>query len=297
VFGEWRNGETWPVGLIEVAANTFAYVQAPGSAGISNAGVVLGPDRAVVVDALTTNPMALAFLGKLRSVTALPISHLLLTHHHVDHFLGIQNFLPTQVVSHEQCRDKIARRGEATLANYRQARPHFVEGLRDTRICVPDQTFDQRLTLYLGDREVQFFHWGYAHTRGDAMIYLPREKVLYAGDIAFHRVTPLAHEGHIGNWLQVVDRVLALDVETIVPGHGPVGGKSELELMRGYLQRVYTATRECFDAGLPEEEAAASIDVGPYRDWVDAERLGPNVKRAYGEFRGDLAAPSAAADC
>ena len=57
--GEWRNGETWPVGLFEVAANTFAYVQAPGSAGISNAGVVLGPDRAVVVDALTTNPMAL----------------------------------------------------------------------------------------------------------------------------------------------------------------------------------------------------------------------------------------------
>ena len=129
------------------------------------------------------------------------------------------------------------------------------------------------------------------------MVYLPREKVLYAGDIAFHRVTPLAHEGHIGNWLQVVDRVLALDVETIVPGHGPVGGKSELELMRGYLQLVYTAARECFDAGLAAEEAAASIDVGPYRDWVDGDRLVPNVKRAYGEFRGDLAAPPTAAGC
>src|SRR5262249_30228285 len=87
VSGEWCDGATWPVGLSEVAANTVAYVQAPGSAGISNAGVVLGPDRAVVVDALTTNPMALTFLGKLRRVTPLPISHLLLTHHHVDHFL------------------------------------------------------------------------------------------------------------------------------------------------------------------------------------------------------------------
>jgi cyclase len=91
--------------------------------------------------------------------------------------------------------------------------------------------------------------------------------------------------------------VLALDVDTIVPGHGPVGGKEELALMRGYLHLVYTAARQCFNAGLPEDEAVASIDVGAYRDWVDADRLVPNVTRAYGEFRGDLATAPAAVDC
>lgn len=281
-------GMAWPVGLMELAPGTYAYVQAVGSAGISNAGLILGPDRAVVVDALTTTPMATAFLGSIRSVTGLPISHLLLTHHHADHFLGIQNFLPTHVVSHALCREEMLQLEPGAVEHYAALRPQFAEELHGVRVCLPDETFEHKMTLYLGEREVQFFHLGTGHTRGDGLVYLAVEKVLFAGDVAFHKVTPNASLGHIGKWIKVVDTILEMDVETIVPGHGPVGGKAELAEMRAYLQLVHDGARRCFDQGMSESEATAAIDIGAYQSWSNPERLTVNVERAYSEFRGEL---------
>jgi len=119
-------------------------------------------------------------------------------------------------------------------------------------------------------------------------VLLPEERLLFAGDVAFHYVTPLAFEGHIGRWLEVCDRVDGLDVETIVPGHGPVGGKADLREMRGYLHYIRQQARAVFDAGRSEKEAAAAIDLGDYASWAEPERLPLNVGRLYQEFRGEI---------
>jgi cyclase len=279
---------TWPTGLIEVGAGVFAYVQAGGEAGISNAGLILGPDQAVVVDALATTPMATAFLGHIRRVTSLPITHVILTHNHVDHFLGIQNFLPAQVISHASCREEMANGGPDAAERWSKRRPQFAEGLTGVRVCLPNVAFHDRMSLYLGNREIQLIHLGMGHTRGDTLVFLPEEKILFAGDIAFHKVTPQGFQGDIGKWISVVDQVLKMDVEIVVPGHGPSGTKADLAEMRDYLQLVYKGARRCFDLGLTEARAIESIDLGKYRAWTEAERIKDNVERAYREFKGEL---------
>ena len=279
--------KSWPTGLIEVAPSTYAYIQAIGSAGISNAGLVVGSDQGFVIDVLITITRTLEFLDSIRRVTQLPISHILLTHSHTDHFLGLQVLMPTKVVSHAFCREWMRINGVAAAKHWVEFRPEFTEGLLGFRLCLPDETFEDRITFYSGDKEIQFFNWGNVHTRGDGLVYLPKERVLFAGDIAFFQVTPLAWQGHIGNWIKALNRILDMEIETIVPGHGPVGGKAELAEMRDYLQLVYDGAKESFNRGLSESEAAKAIKLGKYSTWANPERIEKNVIRSYQELRGE----------
>jgi len=153
-------------------------------------------------------------------------------------------------------------------------------------------TFQDRMVLHDGDREIQLWHPGFAaHTIGDAVAYLPAERILFAGDIAFHYVTPLAFQGHIGNWIKAADRLLRYEADVIVPGHGPIGTKKDLKHMRAYLAIVRREAKQRFDAGMPAEAAAGDIKLGVYASWSDAERILPNVMRCYQEFRDELDQP------
>src|SRR5439155_1535302 len=142
-------------------------------------------------------------------------------------------------------------------------------------------TFEDRMVLYDGEREIQLWHPGFAaHTVGDATAYLPKERILFAGDIAFLYVTPLAFQGHVGNWIKAADRLLRFDADVIVPGHGPVGTRKDLKNMRDYLALVRREARQRFDAGMPAEAAAADIKLGvhapdPRRDLVDGVLVEP----------------------
>jgi glyoxylase-like metal-dependent hydrolase (beta-lactamase superfamily II) len=117
---------------------------------------------------------------------------------------------------------------------------------------------------------------------------LPAERVVFAGDIVFDQVTPLAIEGHVGNWVDVCSAVDALEVDTVVPGHGPVGDKTGVRDLRGYLRSVHEQARVAFDAGKTAEEAAAATDLGAYASWAEPERIGFNTGRCYQEFRGEI---------
>jgi cyclase len=287
---KFTHPDAWQTGLIEVAAGAYAYIQAGGGAGISNAGFVLGPDHGVVIDTLATTPMARNFLGAIRSLTDRPIRDVLLTHHHVDHILGVQNFLPARVICHQRGREEILSNGMDLPVRWAKARPQHAAGLLGVRVCVPDCTFSDKLTLHVGDREAVFFLPGKtAHAVSDAMLYLPDAKVLYAGDIVFHGVVPAGFQGHIGNWIDVLRSVLEMDLDIIVPGHGPVCTKKEVAETLECLSLIYEGARRAFTAGQSPEEAIARLKLGPFAGWCDAEeRTRQNVNRAYQEFRGEL---------
>jgi glyoxylase-like metal-dependent hydrolase (beta-lactamase superfamily II) len=160
------------------------------------------------------------------------------------------------------------------------------------RLQLPTVTFDDRLVLHDGDRELHLWHPGHpAHTAGDATVFLPRERVLFTGDLAFHYVTPLAFQGHVGRWIEAADRVLEFEADVIVPGHGPIGTKADVRLMREYLALVRREARRRFDAGMPAEDAARDIKLGVYASWREPERILPNVMRCYQEFRDELPRP------
>jgi glyoxylase-like metal-dependent hydrolase (beta-lactamase superfamily II) len=281
----------WPTAATELAPGIFSYVQATGGFCIANAGIIDDPRGATVIDALFTPAMTRALLDQAESLATSPVARLINTHHHVDHTLGNARFpAATEILAHARARSEMERVGIGVLAIIKRIAPHFESDLEGATERLPDATFDgDALELEIGGRRVRLLHFGTGHTRGDVVVHLPEERVLFAGDVAFFNVTPLAFEGHIGNWMAICDRVLSMDdVDVIVPGHGPVGDKGHLREMRGYLQIVYDGARRALEAGASEDDARASIDLGPYAAWNEPERLSFNVARVYAEFRGEL---------
>jgi cyclase len=271
--------------MIEVGPKIFAYVQETGETGISNSGLIVGDSGAVAVDALMVPSMTRRFLAAIGKTTRKPVEQLINTHHHLDHTGGNRLFRGAAIIATEKCREALAP-GFPPLPLLQRFMPRFAREFPRLRVALPTMTFGDRMVLRDTGREIHLWHPGAAaHTDGDAVVFLPKERVLFAGDLAFHYVTPLAFQGHIGNWIKAADQLLAYDAEVIVPGHGPVGSKADLAHMRDYLALVRREAKKRYDAGMPEEAAARDIKLGAFASWREAERILPNVMRAYQEFR------------
>ena len=280
----------WRTGIEQVAPKVYAYIQAYGELGVSNAGLLLDREGVMAIDALMVPSMTSRFLGAIKKVTRRPVSRLVNTHHHVDHSGGNFLFRDALVISHTFCRDEQVREG-IPVKQLQQRIPRFAKEFSKLKPKVPSMTFEDRLVFHQSGRDVELRHLGPAHTFGDAFVYLPKDKVLFAGDLAFYYVTPLAFQGHIGNWIKVADRILKMDVDLIVPGHGPLGGKKELREMRSYLMLVRREAKKRFQLGMSPEEAARDVKLGIYARWREPERILPNIMRLYQEFQNELDRP------
>lgn len=283
---------SWKTELRELAPGVFAYIQAGGpgipSLSVSNAGLVVAEDRMMAVDSLGAPLHAKAFIAAARkAVPGKPFDRLVLTHHHLDHIVGNPYFLPAEIVGHEYCRQAIL---ETKLPGpVWEKREGWAEGGEERKLIPPGTTFNDQITYYYGGKKVDLIFSGPAHTWGDVLIYLPDRKILFAGDIAFHYVAPFTHNGHVTKWLAAIDRIMAMDVETIVPGHGPIGGKKELADMGRYLAVFKQEARKRFDAGMSAGRAAADITLGRFDNWIGAaDRLVMNTVRLYREFDGTI---------
>ena len=280
----------WPSGLIELGEDIYAYVQPKGIAGYSNAGLIVGPEYCVVVDTLGTNSMQEGFVAAIKRVTDKPVGLVLITHHHVDHILGTHRFMPARIVCHRACRAQILAGGQSIPYHWGVKRPHFAADLDNIPVIVPDITFEDRISVHLGDRELVFYHPGPAHTYGDAAALLGKEKILFTGDLFFNRVCPAAHQGTLDGWAGAVREMLELDVDTIVPGHGPLAGKAELREMLRYLELIRIGARAGFERGWSAKRTADEMELGEFRRWGDTnERLVEDVERAFLNYRAATA--------
>jgi glyoxylase-like metal-dependent hydrolase (beta-lactamase superfamily II) len=287
---EHKVRKDWPTGLIELAAGVHAYVQATGESGVSNAGLLVGDRTAALIDTLMVPSLNRPFLEAVKRMTPLPVTKIVHTHHHIDHIGGDSNFPQAEIFVHGAVRERVVKSGllKPVFAKFM---PRFAGEFDQVVIQPPTVAFESDLTFYLGSREVKLMALGPAHTPGDAAVYLPAEKILFAGDIAFFYVTPLAHEGTINGWLAACDRVLAMDVETIVPGHGPIGTKEDLKLVREYLLRIREEGGKALGAGLGPLEAGKRVDLGPFKEWREWPRALVNVYRWDLERQNKLDAP------
>jgi len=267
-------------------------VQATGAFCVANAGIIAGgATGTTVVDALFTPSMTRTLIDEVKRVSMSRIARLVSTHHHVDHTLGNALFpRDTEILAHARAKAEMERVGLGVLRIIERMAPRFQGQLEGIEERLPDATFDgEALEIEAGGRRARLLHFGTAHTRGDVMVHLPEEKILFLGDVGFFNVTPMAFEGHMGNWIRTCDRVLEeIDAEVLVPGHGPLGTKDDLRSFREYLRLVYDESRRAFDAGATEREATASIELGAYAEWGEPERLSINVARCFQEFRGEV---------
>ena len=152
---------------------------------------------------------------------------------------------------------------------------------------LPTTLFDERHVLDLDGTEVQVIFVGPCHQAGDTIVHVPGEGVLFAGDVLFRLCTPMGWVGSFARWIEILDLIISLDPEAIVPGHGPVCGIEGAMEMKAYLEYLRSESRRCYEQGLSSLEASKRIDLGPYGAWRAPARLYLNVERAYREFRNE----------
>ena len=276
----------WETELVEVADGVFAYVQATGGLCISNAGFIVGDDDVLIVDTLFTRSMNREFQAHIRRVTSKPVRHLINTHHHVDHTLGNALFPESCIIAHHMAPAEMERVEVPGILP--RVVPHFAADIEGVPVRLPDITFEGSLEFNLGERRVQLFSLTPGHSFSDVVVYLPQERVLFAGDIAFFRVTPVTFDGYVSGWIRSIDRLARMDVDVVVPGHGPVGDLKDLQLVRGYLTLLRRQARRAYARGLTAEEAVQGLRLGEYAAWTEPERAIFTVKRLYREFSGEI---------
>jgi len=154
-------------------------------------------------------------------------------------------------------------------------------------LVLPTTLFDERYELDLDGTQVDLIYVGPCHQVGDTIVHLPKERVVFAGDVIFRLCTPMGWTGFYANWFKCLDLIGELDPEVIVPGHGPVCGTEGVTELKAYLEYVREESKKCLDEGLTSLDAAKRIEFGPYGEWKSPARLYMNVERAYRELRGD----------
>ncbi len=277
-----------------LADGVHGYVQPDGSWYINNCGFVDAGDHTVLIDTCATEKRTLALLETVAATTAKPVTTLINTHHHGDHTNGNYLVAGATVVGHRKTRELMVAEGIQTYEGI------FVGsdwGTLEAR--PPEVVFDDRLTVYAGDVEIQLIHPGHAaHTTNDVLVWLPEQRVLYSGDLVFNGGSPFALMGSVAGWRRALDVIRALEPAVILPGHGGPCGLETVEVVDRYLAFVQETASRGKAAGMSPLELAKSTDLGEFAALSEQERLAGNLHRAYAELDGlewgaslDLVAP------
>jgi glyoxylase-like metal-dependent hydrolase (beta-lactamase superfamily II) len=284
----------------EVGPGCLAWLRLPGSWGQTNIGLVAGDGASLLVDTPWDRPLARAVLDAFAAQP--PVATVFNTHSDGDHWWG-NAVVPAgaEVVTSEAC--LAAMREEATpqtLARQRRlsstlgrlpgrlgAGGRYVAdflapyAFEETELRFPDRTFTGRREETVGGRDVVFIDHGAAHTSSDSVVFVPDARVVFAGDLAFAHVTPVMWHGPVAGWLGALDAMLALEADTFVPGHGPVGTRADLSALHAYWALLDHEVAQDRAAGRGPLEASRRIAAlgafAPFRAWQNPERLFINV--------------------
>lgn len=315
--------------LHELGNGIFAYTQLPGSWGWSNSGLITDGGESLLVDTLFDERLTAEMLEAMRRATsaAQNIGTVVNTHGNGDHCYGNSLLAESEIIGTIGCVEdlreapasrnlllmraaKVARtlgRGARALGRVLDvvgvhrlsilieagelALPLFEDFDFTCDTVLPNRTFQDQLEILVGDKKVVLIELGPAHTRGDAVVWVPSDKTLFTGDILFKDAHPIVWQGPVSNWINGLYRLLEMDIETIVPGHGPLSDKSALREILHYLEVLSGEARKRYDAGMPPDEAAFDIQLAEFDRWLDPERVYVNVHTLYRDFSGNAAPP------
>jgi cyclase len=297
---------TYELGLHEVADRCHAYLQPDGGWGWSNAGLVVGDGASLLVDTLFDLPLTARMLESMAAVTVTaPISTLVNTHANGDHCYGNQLVDHAEIIASAATAHEMTEVPPSMLAALNAAPGDVGDLFRSffgafqfdgIEVRLPTRTFERRLDVEVGGRDVHLIEVGPAHTRGDTLAYVPDAATVFTGDILFIGGTPIVWAGPLSNWVAACDLMLGMDIETVVPGHGPVTDKRGVAEVRDYLDFVDREATERQQAGVDAWDAARQIaaEIGARPDFSrlgEFGRITVNVETVYRTLDPQHASP------
>ena len=288
----------YSLGLHEIGNDCYAYLQPDGGWGYSNAGLVVGNGQSLLVDTLFDLKLTASMLESMKAVTAsAPIGTVVNTHANGDHCYGNQLVKDANIVASAATAHEMTEVPPAMLAALNKAPGEVGDLFRSffgdfdfdgIDLALPTQTFTGQLTVKVGERDIELIEVGPAHTAGDTIAYVPSASTVYTGDILFIGGAPIVWAGPLENWIAACDLINSLDVDVVVPGHGPLTDKDGVSRVREYLSFVLTEASARQEQGMDAFDAAREICADILGDpnksfatWKEFGRISVNVDTVY----------------
>jgi cyclase len=276
------------------------YATASGTMTVgSNSPIIVTDTEAIIIDSEITPAAARALVADIKAITDKPVRYVIDSHYHYDHAHGNQIFAPdVQVIGHENTRRRMLtnvleqytyltsvepvparvaalkqRISQETDSQQKAALERqvanslsYLEQVKETKVTPPNVTLDRKMTLFRGGREIQLLYIGRGHTDTDVIVYLPKERIVCTGDL-MESVISYMGDSYPEEWIATLERLKALDFDTVMPGHGVVfTGKAKIDAFQRYLRDVIKQTADLKKAGLSANDAAQKIDVTAHKN-------------------------------
>lgn len=291
-FASQADLEEKQVTFDELGDGLYAYT----AEGDPNTGVIIGDDGVMVIDTQATPVMAEQVIARIREVTDKPVKYVVLSHYHAVRVLGASAYGADQIIASRDTFDLIVERGQQDYESEVARFPRLFQSVETVPgLTWPTMVFERSLTLFMGQREVRILQLGRGHTKGDTVVWLPKEKVLFSGDLVEYGATPYTGDAYLQDWPQTLANLRALKPEKLVPGRGaalktPEEVEAGIAGTQAFLMQMYQSVAQGVEAGkeLKDIYRETFERLEPaFGDWVIFEHCMPfDVTRAYDEASG-----------
>ena len=268
--------------IVEVANGIYARLHE----GLTNAGIFVGDDGVLIVDSLRVPSFARDLIRDVKLITDKPVNYVIDTHAHWDHSWGNEEFPNATIIGHENCYSEMVdvEYNEQWRSKIISSGDPWAEEARIVNVTPPDLTFETKMSLHFGGRELEILYFGRAHTSGDIYIHIPSEKLLFTGDVIQEKRVPYLGDSYPADWPETDDRISSLPIDNFVSGHGPIGNHGDLMEAREFIHVLVAGTNQAIHDGKSAQDASSEVITAMndrFGDWIGFDTMDEKFPDVY----------------
>jgi glyoxylase-like metal-dependent hydrolase (beta-lactamase superfamily II) len=254
---------------------------------IPNIAIIVGRDGVLVVDTGMGPRNAETVLDEVKKITSKPVAYLTITHFHPEHGMGAQAFPASTIVIYPTAQKiELLEKGAAMINQFSGVSTGIADLLKPVKIRMPNVTFSEEAEIDLGDFPVRLLHWGSSHTRGDEFVFLPKQSIVFGGDVVVNRFFPIMADSDSSgtNWIEILGRLEKLHPAIVVPGHGEIGDVGLITAMRDYLVFVRDRVQQMKSQGSSVADVENKLEPevrAKYKDWDNPDWIKNAIDNFY----------------
>ncbi|SVB55238.1 uncharacterized protein METZ01_LOCUS208092 [marine metagenome] len=268
---------------VKVLENVYTIINGEGMN--SNTTFIITTDGVIVIDTRPTPTEARKVIEEIRKLTDLPIVYTINTHYHGDHTFGNQVFKNSKtIIAHKNVRDTLTKSGQDHLSLFKT---FGLPGMDEVEITPPNIVYEKSMEVWLGEYRLQLLYHGKGHTNGDTIIYIDQLRTVITGDLVFNEKIPYMGDAYIDEWIESLNYIELLKNETVVPGHGKIGGRPIIIAMKHYLLDLKEHVLKQLNEKKSLEETQDVVEPilrEKYKNWQKLDWIKGNIKRAWLEY-------------